>query len=81
MPKVKLLAPSLRKRLGAKELQSDAGSVAEVLEELGIEADNEDLQVLVNGRAMPFLAGTETALEASDVMSVFYSGIRGFPGG
>jgi molybdopterin converting factor small subunit len=75
------MAPSLRERHGAKELQSEAGSIAEVLAELGIDAGNVDLQVLVNGRAMAFLAGTETVLEASDVMSVFFSGIRGFPGG
>lgn len=81
MPKVKLMAPSLREQHGVKEVQSDATSVAEVLGELSIDSDNEDLRVLVNGRAIAFLKGTETALAAKDVMSVFYTGIRGFPGG
>ena len=75
------MAPSLREQHGAKELQSDATSVAEALGELSINPDNEDLRVLVNGRAIAFLEGAATALTAKDVMSVFYTGIRGFPGG
>ena len=81
MPKVKLMAPSLREQYGVNELESDATSVAEVLGELSIDSDNEDLRVLVNGRAIAFLEGTQTVLSARDVMSVFYTGIRGFPGG
>ena len=81
MPKLKLMAPSLREQFGAKELESDATSVAEALRQLSIDPGNEDLRVLVNGRAIAFLDGVETALAAEDVMSVFYTGIRGFPGG
>lgn len=81
MSRVKLLAPQLRKQYGAKEFESDAANVAEVLGELGIDVANEDLRVLVNGRAIAFMQGTATALEADDVMSVYFTGIRGFPGG
>jgi len=75
------MAPQLRKQYGAKEFESDAANVAEVLGELGIDAANEDLRVLVNGRAIAFLEGITTSLEADDVMSVYFTGIRGFPGG
>lgn len=75
------MAPQLRKQYGAKEFESDAANVAEVLGELGIDGANEDLRVLVNGRSIAFLEGIATALEADDVMSVYFTGIRGFPGG
>lgn len=75
------MAPQLRKQYGAKEFESDAANVAEVLGELGIDGANEDLRVLVNGRSIAFLEGIATALESDDVMSVYFTGIRGFPGG
>lgn len=40
-----------------------------------------DVEVLVNGRNIEFLAGLDTRLGPTDHVTVFYSGVRGFPGG
>jgi molybdopterin converting factor small subunit len=40
-----------------------------------------DVEVLVNGRNIEFLQGLETDLEPTDRVTIFYSGVRGFPGG
>jgi len=40
-----------------------------------------DVEVLVNGRNIEFLEGLETPLRPADQVTIFYSGLRGFPGG
>lgn len=40
-----------------------------------------DVEVLINGRNIEFLKGLETALGPTDQVTIFYSGVRGFPGG
>jgi molybdopterin converting factor small subunit len=40
-----------------------------------------DIEVLVNGRNIAFLAGLETPLAAEDRVTVFLHGARGYPGG
>ena len=39
-----------------------------------------DVAVLVNGRNVEFLAGLDTPLTPTDGVTIFYSGMRGFPG-
>jgi molybdopterin converting factor small subunit len=40
-----------------------------------------DIEILVNGRNTEFLKGLDTSLRPTDQMTIFYSGVRGFPGG
>ncbi len=40
-----------------------------------------DVEVLVNGRNIEFMQGLDTALRPADQVTIFYSGVRGFPGG
>ena len=40
-----------------------------------------DVEILVNGRNIQFLNLFETPLRATDQVTIFYSGVRGFPGG
>ena len=40
-----------------------------------------DVEVLVNGRNIEFLERLETPLRPTDQITIFYSGVRGFPGG
>jgi molybdopterin converting factor small subunit len=40
-----------------------------------------DVEVLVNGRNIEFLKMLETPLLPTDQVTIFYSGVRGFPGG
>lgn len=40
-----------------------------------------DVEVLVNGRNIEFLKMLDTPLEPADQVTIFYSGVRGFPGG
>jgi molybdopterin converting factor small subunit len=40
-----------------------------------------DVEVLVNGRNIAFLDALDTAVGPADRLTVFYSGVRGFPGG
>jgi molybdopterin synthase sulfur carrier subunit len=40
-----------------------------------------DVEVLVNGRNIEFLQMLDTALGPADQITIFYSGVRGFPGG
>ncbi len=42
---------------------------------------NRDIEVLVNGRNIAFLAGLDTPLTAEDRVTVFLHGARGYPGG
>ena len=39
-----------------------------------------DVEVLVNGRNVEFLAGLDTPLTPTDGVTIFYSGVRGPPG-
>ncbi len=80
MVEVRVVGGGLRKRLGGKRLEAEAGSVAELLDALGLEP-NRDLQVLVNGQATVHLQGLDTAIEADDSVTLLFTGVRGFPGG
>ena len=40
-----------------------------------------DVEVLVNGRNIEFLKMLDTSLRSTDQVTIFYSGVRGFPGG
>jgi len=40
-----------------------------------------DVEVLVNGRNIEFLQMLDTPLGSADQVTIFYSGVRGFPGG
>jgi molybdopterin converting factor small subunit len=42
---------------------------------------NRDIAVLVNGRNIAFLDGLDTSLTATDRVTVFLHGARGYPGG
>ncbi len=39
-----------------------------------------DVEVLVNGRKIEFVQMLDTALGPADQITIFYSGVRGFPG-
>lgn len=45
------------------------------------EALQPDIEILVNGRNIEFLQMLDTALGSADQVTIFYSGVRGFPGG
>ena len=45
------------------------------------EALQPDVEVLVNGRNIEFLKMLDTSLRPTDQVTIFYSGVRGFPGG
>ena len=79
MVAVKLMSPELRKRHG-RRVEMEAADVEEVLTRLGVD-QNQDLRVLVNGRAIQFLGGRATALDSEDAVTIYYVGIRGWPGG
>ncbi len=40
-----------------------------------------DVEVLVNGRNIEFLSMLDTPLQPADQVTIFYGGVRGFPGG
>ena len=80
MPVVKLMSPGLREKHGGRRVELEGADVAELLTRLAVD-ENQDLRVLVNGRSIQFLDGRETKLDASDTVSVYYIGIRGWPGG
>jgi molybdopterin converting factor small subunit len=80
MVQVKLMSPQLRQQHGRRHVEMEAADVEAVLTRLGVE-ENEDLRVLVNGRAIQLLAGCATELGPGDTVSIFYIGIRGWPGG
>jgi molybdopterin converting factor small subunit len=40
-----------------------------------------DIEILVNGRNIEFLKMLDTSLRPTDQVTIFYSGVRGFPGG
>lgn len=76
MPRVKLYA-TLRKAAGEKEYQSEATTVAKVLEELrgrygdGVERYLRNCIVLVNGQNIGYLKGKRTRLGPEDEVSIF----------
>jgi large subunit ribosomal protein L15 len=72
----------------------EAGTVAQLLAALGPPISpafaellfrdgvlQPDVEVLVNGRNIEFLKMLETPLRPADQVTIFYSGVRGFPGG
>ncbi len=87
MAVVKLLG-GLR-RFAAAPLMLTGDTVDTVLHQLPVPDDllfpsgqlNADIEVLVNGRNVRFLAGTETALDDADRLTLFFNGARGYPGG
>ena len=94
MAHVRLLG-LLRARAGTADEAIPAATVREVLTALvrrhpalaGLlfpTADgrlNRDVAVLVNGRNIAFLQELDTPLASEDVVTLFYHGVRGFPGG
>ncbi len=87
MPVIKLLGGLRRFAVG--EQQVGGATVAAVLDQSPVPAPvlfpdgqlNRDIEVLVNGRNITFLAGLDTALGADDRVTVFLHGARGYPGG
>ncbi len=77
------------RRFGRSQRRIAAATVAEALREARIPpgllyrdgALNDDIEVLVNGRNIAFLAGLDTPLATDDRLAVFLHGARGFPGG
>lgn len=80
MVQVNLMSPRLREQHGVRHIELEEVDVEAVLTRLGVE-ESEDLRVLVNGRAIQFLEGRATALGPDDAVTIFYVGIRGWPGG
>ncbi|MFQ5666690.1 MAG: MoaD/ThiS family protein [Candidatus Binatia bacterium] len=87
MPVLKMLG-GLR-RFGSGEYRLCGTTVAAALNEAPVPATilfpdgqlNRDIEVLVNGRNIAFLAGLDTPLEAGDRLTIFLHGARGYPGG
>ena len=84
----------VRRAAGRPEVEVEAKTVTEALRSLGavigpgfarlLYEDGSlqpDVEVLVNGRNIEFLRELETDLEPTDRVTIFYSGVRGFPGG
>jgi molybdopterin converting factor small subunit len=87
MPLLKLLG-GLR-RFGAPERRVRGTTVRTVLHESALPPTllfpdghlHHDVEVLVNGRNIAFLAGLDTRLAPDDRVTVFVHGARGYPGG
>ena len=77
------------RRFGGSEQVVSGDTVAAVLDASPIPAAllfpggqlHRDIEVLVNGRNITFLAGLATPLAADDRVTVFLHGARGYPGG
>jgi len=77
------------RRFGGSERAVSGTTVAAVLDESPVPRAllfpggqlNRDVEVLVNGRNVAFLAGFDTALTADDRVTIFLHGARGYPGG
>ena len=93
MPLVTFLG-DVRAAAGRASLEIQADTVAALLSDIGRAVGpafaglligegglQPDVEVLVNGRNVEFLAGLDTRLAPADRITVFYSGVRGFPGG
>jgi molybdopterin converting factor small subunit len=87
MPVLRLLGGM--RRFGGKERHVRGGTVKDVLQQAPVPAGvlfpdgrlNRDVEVLVNGRNVSFLAGLDTALAEDDRVTIFFHGARGYPGG
>jgi molybdopterin converting factor small subunit len=87
MPMLKLLG-GLR-RFGRREQLVTGARVGDVLASSPLPRPllflndqlNNDIEVLVNGRNIAFLAGLDTELVDDDRVTVFLHGARGYPGG
>ena len=93
MPIVTFLG-DVRKAAGRSTVEIEAETVARLLAAMGPVigpgfagllyrdgALQPDVEVLVNGRNIEFMQGLDTALRPADQITIFYSGVRGFPGG
>ncbi len=93
MPTVMFLG-ELRKAAGRSTVQIEADTVVRLLAAMetavgpgfaGLLSKDgllqPDVEVLVNGRNIEFLERRETPLRSADQVTIFYSGLRGFPGG
>ncbi len=93
MPTVTFLG-EVRKAAGCSMVEIDAETVARLLAAMGqvvgptfarLLTENgvlqPDVEVLVNGRNIEFLKMLGTPLQPTDQVTIFYSGVRGFPGG
>ncbi len=77
------------RRFGGREQHVSGATVGHVLAASPVpqhvlfpnDAFNSDIEVLVNGRNISFLAGLDTKLSAEDRVTVFLHGARGYPGG
>ncbi len=88
VPTVKLLG-GLRKFGGAQQA-IEGGTVRVVLDTVGVPNDllfpegevlNRDIEVLVNGRNIAFMADLDTPVTDEDRVTIFLHGARGYPGG
>jgi molybdopterin converting factor small subunit len=87
MPTLRLLG-GLR-RFGRAAARVGGSTVADVLAGAPVPNEllfpggalNRDLEVLVNGRNVAFLAGLDTPLADDDRVTIFLHGARGYPGG
>lgn len=87
MPTLKLLG-GLR-RFGRASMPVGGATVADVLKEAPVPQQllfpdgslNRDIEVLVNGRNIAFLAGLDTEVAEDDRVTIFLHGARGYPGG
>jgi len=93
MPVVTFLG-DLRRAAGRATVEVKADSVRDLLTALGQAVTpgfagllfkngtlQPDVEVLLNGRNIQFLQMLDTPLEPADQVTIFYSGVRGFPGG
>lgn len=93
MPAVTFLG-ELRQAAGRAEVTVEADTAARLLAAMASamrpgfadllwtgRALQPDVEVLVNGRNIEFLGRLDTPLQPGDRVTIFYSGLRGFPGG
>jgi molybdopterin converting factor small subunit len=89
-----ILLGGLRRMAGRARVRVEAGTVGILLAGLGVAIGQEaaaavyregrleqDVEILVNGRHIQFLGGLDTPLRPEDQVTIFQSGLRGFPGG
>jgi molybdopterin converting factor small subunit len=89
-----ILLGGLRRVAGRARVAVEADTVGSLLASLEMAIGREggaalcrdgglqpDVEVLVNGRHIQFLAGLGTPLGPEDQVTIFQSGLRGFPGG
>lgn len=84
----------VRQAAGRSAVDIQAGTVAQLLDAMGTAIGpgfagllsregslQPDVEVLVNGRNIEFLDGLATPVRPADQVTIFHSGVRGFPGG